>query len=199
IDKPSLKESFGKAQDKCNCHHDHQYHAIGCYSPFAIFSCSHCSKKSVVNKGKLVVKKLSSKSPSVLGWEERFDKEFKVYQSAYEKYGKVKQYFGTGIAPITIDFPVKSIKSFISSLLLKQREKYEKKLDEWFGNGYKQGQGEMKDVISQTMNTKKEIVRELIKIIDEYKCDFNFDFEKQKFRHKSYVALEDIEKALKKI
>lgn len=43
---------------------------------------------------------------------------------------------------------------------------------------------------------KREVLNQTKKNIDKHKCDFNFDFEKQKFKHKSYVALEDILKEL---
>jgi hypothetical protein len=54
-------------------------------------------------------------------WEERFDKEFKVYRSAYEEYGKVEQYFGVGIKKNIIDFPVSSLKSFLREEIKKAR------------------------------------------------------------------------------
>ena len=41
--------------------------------------------------------------------------------------------------------------------------------------------------------------RELIKIIDEYKCDFNWDFEKGKPKKKSLVNIWELRKKLKEI
>ena len=49
-----------------------------------------------------------------------------------------------------------------------------------------------KIMAQEIKNARKEVLNQIRKNIDKHKCDFNFDFEKQKFKHKSYVALEDI-------
>lgn len=34
--------------------------------------------------------------------------------------------------------------------------------------------------------------------LNKYKCDFNWDFEKNEEKHKSYIALSDVDKILEK-
>lgn len=87
-------------------------------------------QKEVVNKKDNLIdiyKEISTKSLSVLGWEKEFDEEFS----------------NVGWIPEN----KQNILAFIASLLLKQKEEHEKKLDEWFDNGYKQCQGELREKI----------------------------------------------------
>ena len=140
--KPSLKESFGKAQDKCKCHRCHCT-TIGpdCECGYEIFSCSHCSKKSVVNKRKLVVNQLSSKSPSVSRWEDEIFRIFIRYSiSTYNKLSepKIKPY-------------AKEVNEIIFSLLLKQK----KELEEEYKEGVNYGMWKEKEEWREKMKSLK--------------------------------------------
>lgn len=54
-----------------------------------------------------------------------------------------------------------------------------------------------KDLISLFSQQKEQWITELEEKLEEYKCDFNWDFEKNKEKHKSYIAFDDVIKKLK--
>lgn len=62
-------------------------------------------------------------------WEKEFDKEFKVYRSAFEEFGKVYRtnpHSQKGTIETEIDIPIKDVKAFIRELLahaLAERDK----------------------------------------------------------------------------
>ena len=80
---------------------------------------------------------------------------------------------------------------------MKLRSRIEKILDHVFSGSNHIGKVYNNEATGQLLKLSKEYgKKELIKIIDEYKCDFNWDFEKGKPKKKSFVNIWELRKKL---
>ena len=48
-------------------------------------------------------------------------------------------------------------------------------------------------------SSRSRLIKEIEKKMEKYKCDFNWDYEKNKPKHKSYIAISDILNILKEM
>ncbi|MEK6880678.1 MAG: hypothetical protein AABY22_13760 [Nanoarchaeota archaeon] len=93
------------------------------------------TKRGIYKNG-VKLTKMTKPKPSSKGWEKRFNDKFKVYQSAYEQYGRIYQYFGEGIKKNLIDFPVNSVKSFIREEIKRVKRETAKKISDYAEKEY---------------------------------------------------------------
>lgn len=127
---------------------------------------------------------MKSKTTNI--WEKEFNKEFKVYQSAFEEYGKVTQYLGA--IPTSkeniIDFPVTKVKSFIKKQIQQAREEA------------------IQHLVSLFHQQLEEIEEKIKKMREEFTVNYSIETKKDElfFRGKAYghtEALSDVLQLLK--
>lgn len=68
-------------------------------------------------------------------------------------------------------------------------KQWEKEFDKHYDDIAQKGYLGAKKVFKILLSSQKAALR---KKIEEKKCDFNWDFEKGKAKHKSYIAIDDI-------